>query len=121
MKRLDGLYPKDGMEQSLGPEEADITTDAYMRLGSAILREVLRDVKGGPRGENRSRYFSAVGFLRSPLFEMICEVQGVDVRATKRHILKLSSTKELPVIRSKNKWQPKRKFYWVWGSRKVVN
>lgn len=121
MKRPDGLYPSHEMEQSLGPEEADITTDAYMRLGSAILREVLRDVKGGPRGENKSRYFSAVNFLRSPLFEMICEVQGVDVRATKRHILRLTSTKDLPVVRSKYKWQPKRKFHLVWGSRKLVN
>lgn len=121
MKRSDEVYSNYKMEQPLGPEEADITTDAYMRLGSAILREVLRDVKGGPRGENRSRYLSAVNFLRSPLFEMICEVQGVDVGNTKRHILQLTSTKDLPVVRSKYKWQPKRRFHLVWGRRKMVN
>jgi hypothetical protein len=102
-------------------DDGHIPMESYLRLGSAMIREVLRDIKLGPRGENRSRYLSAVSFLRSSLFEMICDVQGLDAALTKKHILQLSSTKNLPLVRSRNKWKPKRTFRWVEDSQRVVN
>ncbi|MBE0466237.1 MAG: hypothetical protein IBX71_03320 [Candidatus Desulforudis sp.] len=102
--------------------------EAYVRLGSAILREVVRDIRGGPRGENKIYYVSAVGFLRTPLFEMICESQGVNPSLTKRGILQLSSTKEVPAIRTRAHWKRKRKhkqkrvFHWaISPGKKMVN
>ncbi len=101
-------------------------TEAYVRLGSAILREVVRDIRGGPRGGNRSPYVSAVGFLRTPLFEMICESQGVNPLLTKRRILQLSSTKEIPAVRTRSQWKRKRRqkrvYHWAVSSgKKMVN
>lgn len=118
---MNRLILEDEMKTVEFSDDGDIPIESYLRLGSAMIREVLRDIKLGPRGENKSRYLSAVSFLRSPLFEMICDVQGIDPRLTKKHILQLSSTKSLPLIRTQNKWKPKRKFRWVEESKRVVN
>lgn len=101
--------------------------EAYVRLGSAILREVVRDIRGGPRGANKVYYVSAVGFLRTPLFEMICESQGVNPVLAKRGILQLSSTREVPAIRTRAQWRRQQKkqkkvYYWVMSrGKKMVN
>lgn len=98
--------------------------ETYVRLGSAILKEVVRDIRGGPRGENKTYYISAVGFLRTPLFEMICESQGVNPLLTKRGILRLSSTKDVPAIRTRTHWKRKQKriYHWAMSSgKKMVN
>jgi hypothetical protein len=102
-------------------------TEAYVRLGAAILREVVRDIRGGPRGTNRAHFVSAVGFLRTPLFEMICETQGVNPVLTKRGILRLSSTKEVPAIRTRAQWKrkqrqkPRRYYRAMSPGKKMVN
>lgn len=91
--------------------------ESYVRLGSAILREIVRDIQGGPRGENKAHFISAVGFLRTPLFGMICESQGVNPLLTKRRILQLSSTKAVSTVRSRSQWKrarrQKRVYHWV--------
>jgi hypothetical protein len=102
-------------------------TEAYVRLGSAILREVVRDIRGGPRGANKAHYVSAVGFLRTPLFEMICETQGVNPLLAKRGILQLSSTKEVPAVRPRTHWkrkqrQKQKRYHWaISPGKKMVN
>ncbi len=101
--------------------------EAYVRLGSAILREVVRDIRGGPRGANKSYYVSAVGFLRTPLFSMICESQGVSPQLAKKGILQLSSTKEVSAVRTRAYWKRKRKktakrYHWALPEgKKMIN
>lgn len=102
-------------------------TEGYLRLGSAIIREVVRDIRGGPRGGNRAHYVSAVGFLRTPLFEMICETQGVNPVLAKRGILRLSSTKDVPAVRTRTHWKrrqrhkPKRYHWTASPGKRMVN
>ncbi|MBO8128099.1 MAG: hypothetical protein H0Z39_02725 [Peptococcaceae bacterium] len=77
--------------------------DGYRALAVAIIREVVRDISVGPRGDNRSAYLSALAFLRTPLFNSICDNLGMDSTVVKRKILQLSASKPGKAVKVKTK------------------
>jgi len=98
--------------------------EGHLILASAVLKEVIRDIRKGPGGMNRSHFLSALGFLRSPLFASICEGLGMDPVVAKAKILSQVSTKprsfrSIRNIRNKKRWQPRRE--WTVVRRKAAN
>jgi len=95
--------------------------EGHLILASAVLKEVIRDIRKGPNGMNRSHFLSALGFLRSPLFASICEGLGMDPVVAKAKILSQVSTKprSFRSIRNKKRWHPRRE--WTVVRRKAAN
>ncbi|MDI6710387.1 MAG: hypothetical protein QMC81_07625 [Thermoanaerobacterales bacterium] len=95
--------------------------EGHLRLGAAVLKEVVRDISRGPYGPDRSSFLSAVGFLRSPLFAVICDGLGMDHVVAKKRILALSGSKGqgLQALRSKRRWRPRRE--WTISRQRLAN
>lgn len=95
--------------------------EGHLRLGAAVIKEIVRDISRGPYGPERSSFLSAVGFLRTPLFAVICDSLGIDHLVMKKRILGLSGSKAqgLHALRTKRRWRPPRE--WTVSRHRIAN